>query len=112
MPHINLKAQNPTIVQEGLKEVYQATTTQLAEQVDLPVSTVGAVLAELHRRRLVHISGWIRNKQGIPIKAYSWGDGVDAKQPLKTSKPKPVVEELKLPFPRCDVAAAWLLNPV
>ena len=113
MPNINLKAQNPTLVQEGLRELEQTTTTQLAEHIDLPVSTVGAVIAELYRRHMVHISGWSRNKQGTPLKVYTWGEGNDMKQPLKTSKPKKeVVEEVKLPFPRCDTAASWLTHLV
>lgn len=109
MPNINLKAQNPTLVQEGLRELEQTTTTQLAEHIDLPVSTVGAVIAELYRRHMVHIAGWSRNKQGTPIKIYAWGEGDDVKQPLKTSKPKKETEvEVQLPFPRCDIAASWI----
>lgn len=113
MPHINLKAQNPTIVQEGLKELGESLTADLADHVNLPVATVSAVIAELYRRNMVHISGWARNKQGTPIKIYAWGEGNDMKQPLKTSKPKKeVVEEVKLPFPRCDTAASWLTHLV
>jgi phenylpyruvate tautomerase PptA (4-oxalocrotonate tautomerase family) len=113
MPHINLKAQNPTLVQEGLKELGESLTADLADHVNLPVATVSAVIAELYRRNMVHISGWARNKQGTPIKIYAWGEGNDMKQPLKTSKPKKeVVEEVKLPFPRCDTAASWLTHLV
>jgi predicted ArsR family transcriptional regulator len=113
MPHINLRAQNPMRVQEGLKEINEATNSDLAEHVDLPVATVSAVVAELYRRRMVHIGGWVRNKQGTPIKVYAWGDGADMKQPLKTSKPKKVIEvEVQLPFPRCDVAASWIRNSI
>lgn len=111
MPHINLKAQNPTLIQEGLKELNESLVGDLADHINLPVSTVSAVLAELHRRRMVHISGWGRSKQGRPLRIYTWGDGHDAKQPLKTSKPKKeVVEEVQLPFPRCDIAASWLTH--
>lgn len=113
MPHINLRAQNPLIIQEGLKELGEALTNDLAEHVNLPVATVSAVVAELYRRRMVHIGGWVRNKQGTPIKVYAWGDGVDMKQPLKTSKPKKETEvEVQLPFPRCDVAASWIRNTI
>lgn len=109
MPHINLRAQNPTKIREGLQELGEALQSDLAEHVDLPVNTVGAVLAELYRRGMIHISGWGRNKQGTPIKIFAWGEGEDVKQPLKTSKPKQeVVEEVQLPWPRCDVAASWI----
>ncbi len=113
MPHINLRAQNPMLIQNGLKELGDALTIDLADHVNLPHATVSAVVAELYRRRMVYISGWARNKQGTPIKIYGWGEGDDAKQPLKTSKPKKViVDEVQLPFPRCDVAASWLNNPL
>jgi len=110
MPHINLRATNPTIIQEGLKELGEALAADLAEHVNLPVATVSAVLAELYRRGMVHISGWARNKQGTPVKIYGWGEGKDAKQPLKTSKPKQeeAVVDIQLPWPRCDVAASWI----
>lgn len=113
MPHINLRATNPTLVQEGLKELGEALAVDLADHVNLPVATVTAVLSELYRRHMVHISGWARNKQGTPIKVYGWGEGVDAKQPLKTSKPKQEeVVDVQLPWPRCDVAASWIRNPL
>lgn len=113
MPHINLRAQNPTKIREGLKELGEALQNDLAEHVDLPVATVSAVLAEMYRRGMIHISGWSRNKQGTPIKIFAWGEGDDAKQPIKGSKPKKEVEvEVQLPFPRCDVAAEWLRNPI
>ena len=113
MPHINLRAQNPTIVQEGLKELGESLTIDLAEHVNLPLATVSAVIAELYRRGMVHISGWSRNKQGTPIKVYGWGEGEDAKQPIKGSKPKKVIEvEVQLPFPRCDLAASWIRNSI
>jgi predicted ArsR family transcriptional regulator len=109
MPHINLRATNPTIIQEGLKELGEALVVDLADHVNLPVATVSAVLAELYRRHMVHIFGWARNKQGTPIKIYGWGEGDDAKQPLKTSKPKQKeVVDVQLPWPRCDVAASWI----
>jgi predicted ArsR family transcriptional regulator len=110
MPHINLRATNPTIIQEGLQELGEALVLDLADHVNLPAATVSAVLAELYRRHMVHISGWARNKQGTPIKVYGWGEGDDAKQPLKTSKPKKeeVVVDVQLPWPRCDVAASWI----
>jgi len=109
MPHVNLRAQNPVRIQEGLKELGEALTNDLAEHVDIPVATVSAVLSELYRRGMVHIAGWARNKQGTPIKIYAWGEGKDAKQPLKTSKPKKETEvEVQLPFPRCDIAASWI----
>jgi predicted ArsR family transcriptional regulator len=113
MPHINLRAQNPVRIQEGLKEIGEATSFDLSEHVDLPLATVSAVIAELYRRGMVHISGWSRNKQGTPIKVYGWGEGEDAKQPIKGSKPKKVIEvEVQLPFPRCDTAASWLTHLV
>jgi predicted ArsR family transcriptional regulator len=113
MPNINLRAKNPTIIQEGLKELGESLTVDLADHVNLPHSTVSVVLAELYKRHMVHISGWARNKQGTPIKIYGWGEGDDAKQPLKTSKPKKkIVDEVQLPFPRCDTAASWLTHLV
>ena len=110
MPHINLRAQNPMRIREGLQELGEALPVDLAEHVDLPKNTVDAVLAEMYRRGMIHIGGWARNKQGTPIKIYAWGEGKDAKQPLKTSKPKKeeAVVEVQLPWPRCDVAASWI----
>jgi hypothetical protein len=113
MPQINLRAENPTIIQNGLKELGESLSVDLADHVNLPVATVSAVIAELYKRRMVHISGWARNKQGTPIKIYGWGEGDDVKQPLKTSKPKKVIEvEVQLPFPRCDLAASWIRNSI
>lgn len=116
MPNINLRAQNPTIIQQGLNELGQSTSQALADHVDLPKSTVDAVLAELLKLEMAHICAWTRNKRGTRLRVYTMGKGANAPQPIKVHKTKVERHPSELPDatlqPRCDEAAAWMRNPV
>lgn len=116
MPNINLKAQNPMIIQQGLNELERSTSNALAEHVDLPKSTVDAVLAELLKLDMAHICAWARNKRGTRLRVYTMGKGVNAPQPIKVNKTKEERSTSVVPDailkPRCDEAAAWMRNPV
>ena len=114
MPQINLRAGNPTIVQEGLKEIEPTTANALADHVDLPRATVNAVIAEMYKLQMIHVCAWARGTGGARLRVYTMGKGVDSPQPIKASKIKqdfvPAGTPEAVLKPRCDVAAAWLFK--
>ena len=116
MPHINLKANNPIRVQEGLKLLEKTTASALADHLEMPKATVDAVISELLRRGMIHVCAWTRNKSGTRLRVYTWGEGQNAKQSIKvSSEPEPFKQEEKpdaTKYPRCDEAAAWMRNPI
>jgi len=113
MTRINLNGPKPLLIQQGLQELGETDTNDLAEHVDLSVATVAAVLSELYKFRRVHICAWARTKRGVLIRKYAWGDGEDAERPLKTYRStQSMATEVPLPFPRCDIAASWIRSSV
>lgn len=110
MPNINLKSERSLSILNGLAELEKASASELAEYLDIPKSTVDVTIKEFYKRGTVYVSGWVANKQGTYLRIYSHGEGKDVKQPIKSSAPKPKVEDVQLPFPRCDTAASWLTH--
>ena len=116
MPQINLRARNPMIVQEELKEIEPPTANALSDHVGLPRATVNAVIAELHKLGMIHVCAWARGTGGARLRVYTIGKGVDTPQPIKVSKVKKEFVPAGTPEavlnPRCDVAAMWMRNPI
>ena len=116
MPQINLRARNPMIVQEGLKEIEPTTANALSDYVELPRATVNAVIAEMHKLQMIHVCSWARGTGGARLRVYTMGKGVDSPQPIKVGKVKqdfvPAGTPEAVLNPRCDEAAAWLKNPI
>lgn len=116
MPQINLRARNPTIVQEGLMEIEPTTANALSDHVGLPRGTVNAVIAEMHKLGMIHVCSWARGTGGARLRVYTMGKGVDAPQPIKVSKIKqdfvPAGTPEAVLNPRCDTAASWLTHLV
>lgn len=116
MPQINLRARNPMLVQEGLKEIEPTTANALSDHVGLPRGTVNAVIAEMHKLKMIHVCAWARGTGGARLRVYTTGKGVDSPQPIKASKVKKEFVPAGTPEavlnPRCDIAAAWMRSPI
>lgn len=114
MPNINLKSERSLSILNGLAELERASSSELAEHLDIPKSTVDVTIKEFYKRGRVHVSGWVANKQGTYLRVYSYGEGADAKQPIKSSSPKKAYPLAGTPdavlYPRCDTAASWLTH--
>ncbi len=46
-----------------------------------PSHYANQVLRDWHKAGLTHIAEWERNRAGLPIPRYRWGDGKDAQRP-------------------------------
>lgn len=113
MPNINLNAATAARIAKELRESGECSVGDLVELTGIPRSTVVVIVKEMHDKKMIHICGWERSKQGSFLKIYEWGHGEDVKQPIKTFKPKkPDVFVDDRPWPRCDEAAAWMRNPI
>jgi hypothetical protein len=106
---INLKAPAAQAIIKELKRGERLSSVQLFDHVDLPQTTINAILNSLHKRAIIYIDGWTFNKTGTPVRLYKWGAGVDSPQPVRAQKPKDkLIKPSNLPWPRCDVAASWI----
>ena len=99
---------------KGLRLIGSATSMQLADSVEKPKGTIDIVLRALHQKGMVHISGYTTNRRGDYSRIYTWGRGEDVPPAARSPFQKHEVEIdlTQLPWPRCDVAAAWLNNEV
>lgn len=112
---INLDAGNPRLIMKGLRMLGSATAMQLTDAVGKPKGTIDIVLRALHQKGMIHISGYAVNQRGDYSRIYTWGRGDDVPSAQRApfeKKKEDVVDYTKLPWPRCDVAAAWMRNEV
>ena len=100
-----------TIVHEG------KTGAQICIECDIAMSTFKNYLAYMRDKKLVHICGW-RRSEGCnrPIALYKFGFAEDVELIRKSGYvPKAQrggYETVTPKIPRCDIAAAWMLNPI
>ena len=107
----NINAKNPTKVIRALKELGQASSKHLAEVTKMPRGSVTGALKILHDAKMVHVGAWELNRTTMPTRIYKLGPGIDLQTPIfllrkKVDNPT----HTRLPWPRADVAAAWLNN--
>jgi hypothetical protein len=99
-----------TIVHEG------KTGAQICIECDIAMSTFKNYLAYMREKRLVHICGWRRTSCNKPIALYKFGFAEDVELIRKSGYvPKAQrsgYETVTPKIPRCDIAAAWMLNPI
>jgi hypothetical protein len=99
-----------TIVHEG------KTGAQICIECDIAMSTFKNYLAYMREKRLVHICGWRRTSCNKPIALYKFGFAEDVELVRKSGYvPKAQrggYETVTPKIPRCDIAAAWMLNPI
>jgi predicted transcriptional regulator len=99
-----------TIVHEG------KTGAQICIECDIAMSTFKNYLAYMREKRLVHICGWRRTSGNRPIAMYKFGFAEDVELIRKSGYvPKASrsgYETVTPKIPRCDIAAAWMLNPI
>ena len=111
---LNLQSPCAQNVIKVLKELDYATTAIISKQIEHPYQTVNAILGNLYKLKQIHIYDWHMSSKRRLSRVYAWGEGIDMKQPpiasMLSAYEKPVTE--KLPWPRCDIAAAWLINPI
>ncbi len=110
---MNINAKNPTKIINALKALGPASSKRLAEVTKMPRGSVTGVIKALHDDGLIHVGGWELNKTTMPTRIYKWGAGVDVRTPIFLSKAKvDNPTHTRLPWPRADVAAAWLHNSI
>ena len=112
-PVLNVHAKNPTTIVNALKTLGQASSKRLAEVTKMPRGSVTGAIKALHNAKIIYIGGWELNKTTMPTRIYKLGTGVDAKTPIFLSRRKiDNPTRTRLPWPRADVAAAWLRNSI
>ena len=110
---MNIYSKNITKVAEALKELDQASSKRLTEVTQMPRGSVTSALKALREEEVIHIGAWELNRTTMPTRIYKWGMGRDVKAPILISKTKiSNPTNSKLPWPRADVAAAWLTNSI
>lgn len=108
---LNVYAKNPTKVMNALKILDQASSKRLAEVTKMPRGSVTSAIKALHEAGMIHIGAWELNKTTMPTRIYKWGTGKDVRTPIFLSKSKVCnPTHTRLPWPRADIAAAWLKN--
>jgi hypothetical protein len=100
-----------TIVHEG------KSGAQICIECDIAMSTFKNYLAYMRDKKLVHICGWRRTPgSNRPIALYKFGFAEDVELERKSGYvPKAQrsgYETVTPKIPRCDIAAAWMLNPI
>lgn len=110
---INFYAKNPTKVISALSTIDEASSKQLAAITKLHRGTVTRILKDLRDAQMIHISRWEVNHTTMPTCFYKWGSGADKREPIYIPKSHTTaLHESMLSWPRADIAAAWLRNPI
>jgi hypothetical protein len=110
---VNFKARNPIRIINALKELDQASSKRLAEVTNLARGSVTVIIKALCDAKMIHISAWEPNKTIMMTPIYKWGPGTDVPEPVFISKAeRSNLKNTSKPWPRADVAAAWLRNSI
>lgn len=92
------------------------STDQIAKDMDISRTALRKYLEYAKSKDLIHISGYICTKKCRPVALFKFGMGNNAVfVPNKTNvyKKRGTYRDTVVPeTPRCDLAAAWMLNPV
>lgn len=95
------------------------TAHQVAKELNMTYSSVGAAFALLHTNKKVYVFDWEWRKT-VLARIYRIGDQEDADRPssenakknLERKIHKMMIAQGRFPFdpqkPRCDVAASWI----
>lgn len=91
------------------------TKHELAQELDLNLSTINNYIYFMKQKGLVYIASWQENQFGKATARYQFGTNEDEpfvgrrkyKSPTRSNQ-RPV----NLKMPRCDIAASWLNNPI
>ena len=97
-----------------MKIMHTFTVEDLLDRCKLARSSVTSVIKLLLDDEKVYISDWQLREDGTPQRVLTWGIGDSVPPPsfrTKRDHKVPDMGEL-LPWPRCDVAAAWMFNEV
>ena len=110
---LNLQSPCAQYVITVLKELKYASTIEISKRTDYPYQSVNAILGSLYKLKQIHVYDWQVSSKRRLSRVYAWGEDIDMKQPpiapmLKVHK-SPISN---LPWPRCDIAAAWMINPI
>lgn len=105
----------------GILSTRPMTALQMSIDACLHPTTAAKVLRQMHKEHKVHISEWIRNRQGPPVPVYASGPGRNAKRlkPLtdaekaaahraRLSDAERTLSALNRRKPRRDIAASWI----
>jgi hypothetical protein len=106
---ISIDAPAAQLIAREIKRIDKVTLASLADHIDLPYTTISSLVSAMHKQGRIHISGWLHSEKGVPKKMYTWGEGKDAPASMRAQKPKTKQSDTGLPWPRCDVAASWIL---
>lgn len=110
---VNFKARNPIKIINALKELDQASSKRLAEVTNLARGSVTVIIKALCDAKMIHISAWEPNRTIMMTPIYKWGPGKDVPEPAFISKAERLnLKNMDTPWPRADVAAAWLRNSI
>lgn len=87
--------------------------SQIAIECDITLAKLRNYITYLRKQRLIHISGYKKlTTASRPVVLYKFGCQEDVELVRKReviTKPKPYKHSK---WPRCDEAAAWMLNPI
>lgn len=114
MPNINLKAPAAIEVLKAVESFDKLSASDLCEIIPFSRSTVTSILKVYHTQRKIHIGGWKFIKSVGWARLYSIGEGSDLPKPqyhIETQEVRPI-RKVKEVWPRCDIAASWLRNPI
>lgn len=59
-----------------------SSVNEICHESGLAPSRASELLRELHARKMVHISGWVKPKGSPIFRLWSWGEAEDAPRPL------------------------------
>ena len=121
MNRSEIKAQRKELlIQELSKRAMK--TKEIAQFLNITDGTAWEYVSEMRYKGLLYVASYERT-QGGPVAKYMSGDLEDAPYPeiidttvLRTRKYRAKKRDQKLlsvkQLPRCDVAAAWMRNPI
>lgn len=113
--------QHTAVFRDNLQDVLASiinqgrTTDEIAKECGMSRTTLRNYLQYLRKNRQIYICGYKRSKSGNrPIAVYKFGCLEDVPLDRRTEyKPKKREISTVVPkIPRCDIAAAWMLNPI
>lgn len=112
-PVLNVYAKNPTKIVNALKTLGQASSKRLAEVTKMPRGSVTGAIKALHNAKMIYIAAWELSKTAAPTRIYKLSPGTDLQTPIFLSHRKvDNPTRTRLPWPRADIAAAWLRNSI
>ena len=110
---VSLTAPSPKIVVDTLRQARTISITDLQRKTGFKQNMVTGTVHGLIMEDMVHVSAWVEDYKGFLVRQITWGEGENVPRPDTKRKRNVHMEPHELlPFPRADVAAAWLNNEV